>query len=133
VFVFTSHTENLPTNLFEAMSLGLPVLSVDDESVDYLLVDGENGFKGSEEQMSQYAQRFYEDRSLVSAMSANAIKAVKTILDKDIAQEYVDLYQRVIKHFLEESQPIAQENLILTQLQNISKRVTKSFKKLLRY
>ena len=133
VFVFTSHTENLPTNLFEAMSLGLPVLSVDDESVDYLLVEGENGFKGSESQMSEYAQRFYKEPDLVSQMSQNALKAVRTILDKDIAQEYVDLYTRVIKHYNEELNEPIEENELWKQLQSMPARISNKVKKMLNY
>jgi 1,2-diacylglycerol 3-alpha-glucosyltransferase len=130
VFVFTSHTENLPTNLFEAMSLGLPVLSVDDESVDYLLVDGQNGYKSSVDEMTRQAEELYLNSDLKKQMSQSALASVQKILEQDIAQEYIDLYTRVIKYYHEV--PITSRDLenVFNQVQSIPKMVRGALKKL---
>jgi 1,2-diacylglycerol 3-alpha-glucosyltransferase len=130
VFVFTSHTENLPTNLFEAMSLGLPVLSVDDESVDYLLVDGQNGYKSSVDEMTRQAEGLYLNNDLKRQMSKNALLSVQKILDQDIAQEYIYLYTRVIKYYHEEPPQKQDLENIFDQFQQIPKIVRGALKKL---
>lgn len=130
VFLFTSHTENLPTNLFEAMRLGLPVLSVDDESVDYLLQHGFNGYKGTVDELSSYAEALYTDKHLLNALSKNAYETGQNLLSKDIIQEYVDLYDRVIRHYHEEPVDIEEIGLLL-QTQKLSKFIQKGIKKVI--
>lgn len=101
VFLFTSHTENLPTNLFEAMVLGLPVLSVNDESVDYLLEEGENGYKGSVDELSILAEELYLNPNKLAELSISAENKGKEFQKKDVISEYIQLYERVIKYHIE--------------------------------
>ncbi len=99
VFIFTSHTENLPTNLLEAMSLGLPVISVDDEAVRYLLKPEENGYVGSVDQMTQYAEYLYQNPDRIPELSANARQTAVDFQNQNITQKYIDLYIRVADEF----------------------------------
>jgi len=129
VFLFTSHTENLPTNLLEAMKLSLPVISVDDEAVDYLLDPGINGFKGSVDEMSQYAEKLYLDKKLLQNMSENALERAKKIENEDVTQEHVELYQKVLKYYKNKD---IDPGVLETQITKISSLVSKSIQKIFR-
>ncbi|MEM1312709.1 MAG: glycosyltransferase [Patescibacteria group bacterium] len=131
VFIFTSHTENLPTNIFEALSLGLPIISVDDESVDYLLNTGYNGYKGSVDEMTEYAEQIYLDKGLKKQISDNALLSVKELINKDIVTDYIALYQRLIKYYKQEPQTDSEIKNTFDQLFRIPKIVRRTLKKLL--
>ena len=131
VFVFTSHTENLPTNLFEAMCLGLPVLSVDDESVDYLLKHGVNGYKGSVEELGEKALELYESSELVEELSQNALDSANKLLSKDVAQDYIDLYTRVIKFYHENPREEFDEEGLLDIVSKFPRSIKNKIKEVL--
>jgi 1,2-diacylglycerol 3-alpha-glucosyltransferase len=99
VFLFTSHTENLPTNLLEAMSLALPVVSVDDEAVKYLLKHGENGYMGSVDEMTDYCEKLYLDRELTERFAENSLVTALEFQNQDTTQKYIDLYEKVIRQY----------------------------------
>jgi glycosyltransferase involved in cell wall biosynthesis len=96
-FLFTSTTENLPTTLLEAMYCGLPVVAVDDDSVDYILRPRENGLKTEIDKISYLCGELYSNPELLATLSQNAIESAKVIASRDIAQEYIELYRRVIE------------------------------------
>jgi 1,2-diacylglycerol 3-alpha-glucosyltransferase len=98
-FLFSSESENLPTNILEAMFLGLPVLAIDDESVDYLLDDGINGFKQSKKVLSQYCQKIIDDKELLVRLSNNAKETADQFIAQDIGQKHVNLYQTVLDNY----------------------------------
>jgi 1,2-diacylglycerol 3-alpha-glucosyltransferase len=99
VFLFSSESENLPTNILEAMFLGLPVLAVDDESVDYLLDDGINGYKQNKKMLVQYCQKLIDDKQLLQRLSDNAKETADQFIAQDIGQKHINLYQTVLDNY----------------------------------
>lgn len=98
-FLFSSESENLPTNMLEAMFLGLPVLAINDESVDYLLDDGINGFKKDKKILGQYCQKIINDKNLLQRLSDNAKETADQFIAQDIGQKHINLYQTVITSY----------------------------------
>ena len=98
-FIFSSESENLPTNILEAMFLGLPVLAIDDESVDYLVDDGINGFKQNKKILGQYCQQIIADKVLLQRLSDNAKETADQFIAQDIGQKHINLYQTVIANY----------------------------------
>lgn len=43
IFINTTHFDNMPVSVMEAMALGLPVVSTNVGGVPYLIADGETG------------------------------------------------------------------------------------------
>jgi 1,2-diacylglycerol 3-alpha-glucosyltransferase len=99
VFVFTSYSDNLPTNIFEAMYFGLPVLSVDDMSVDYLLQEGQNGYKLEGKEFTDKAQELIDNPVLLEQLSTKAKNAASQIKPQDVANEHIDIYEYCIKNY----------------------------------
>jgi 1,2-diacylglycerol 3-alpha-glucosyltransferase len=97
VFLFTSYSENLPTNILEAMYFGLPVVAVDDSSVDYLVQDGVNGYKQPLEKLTELCEKLYLEKDLRETMSKNATQTATTFIGQDIAQKHIQLYQNIIE------------------------------------
>jgi 1,2-diacylglycerol 3-alpha-glucosyltransferase len=97
LFIFTSLTENLPTNIWEAMYLGLPVISLDDSSVDYLLIDGVNGVKTSLEKFTQKCSDLVSDPILLQKMSILAKESAEKINPTEIASLHLDLYTKIVE------------------------------------
>lgn len=98
-FLFTSTTENLPTTLLEAMYCGLPVVAVDDDSVDYILKPRQNGLKTSIEKISYLCGELYSNPELLKNLSQEAVLSAKEVASRDIAQEYVELYRGIIEKY----------------------------------
>jgi 1,2-diacylglycerol 3-alpha-glucosyltransferase len=116
-FLFTSYTENLPTNIFEAMYFGVPILSVDDASVDYLLQDNLNGIKCSLEDLLKRSLSLIDDSKTLQKYSDEAKKSTIQINPEMIASEHSELYQKVIQNY--QTKPVKDENQIqFLQLQN---------------
>jgi 1,2-diacylglycerol 3-alpha-glucosyltransferase len=95
-FLFTSSSDNLPTTLLEAMSCGLPVISLNDSSVDYILKHGQNGIKTELAELSSYCGDLYDDPKWLSRLSRGALASSREIGARDIIGEYISLYQRLI-------------------------------------
>jgi 1,2-diacylglycerol 3-alpha-glucosyltransferase len=101
LFLFTSTTDNLPTNIFEAMFLNLPVASIDDSSVDYLLQNHKNGIKTSLENLSDECEKLFQNPNKLKEFSAFAKESANNLNPAKIAQEHIDLYRRNIEYFNE--------------------------------
>jgi 1,2-diacylglycerol 3-alpha-glucosyltransferase len=99
VFLFSSESENLPTNILEAMYLGLPALAIDDQSVDYILENGINGYKQDKSILAQYCQKLIDDPELLDQLSYNAKQTADDFIAQDIGQKHINLYQNVIENY----------------------------------
>lgn len=99
VFLFSSESENLPTNILEAMYLGLPILAIDDVSVDYLLDDGINGYKQDKNILGQYCQKIIDNPELLQRLSDNAKETADQFIAQDIGQKHINLYQTVLDNY----------------------------------
>jgi 1,2-diacylglycerol 3-alpha-glucosyltransferase len=99
VFLFSSESENLPTNILEAMFLGLPALAIDDQSVDYILDDGINGYKKNKTILGGYCQKLIDDQELLQRLSDNAKVAADQFIAQDIGQKHINLYNNVLENY----------------------------------
>jgi len=98
LFLFTSTTENLPTNIFEAMYFGLPAISVDDSSVDYILKNNKNGFKCiSFEDMSIKIQQLFKNPIELEKFSKEAKLSAQSLDKEKITNQHIFLYETLIE------------------------------------
>jgi len=125
VFVFSSITENLPTNIFEAIFLGLPVIAVDDSSVDYLLKDGKNGKKVKLDQIPNQIQELFLNQDLLKQFSTTAKYSAKQISPETITQMHTKLYTRVLKRYEEKYELLQKEPSSLEKLQSTLQKFQK--------
>jgi 1,2-diacylglycerol 3-alpha-glucosyltransferase len=93
-FLFTSITDNLPTNLLEAASLGLPIIANTDLASEFILTDGKNGYKG--ENLTKNIEKIYNNPRLQKALSINSISKAKQFQEMDIVGSHIQLYQKLI-------------------------------------
>ena len=132
VFLFTSYSENLPTNIIEAMNLGLPVVSVNDSSVDYLLQDTINGFIDFEENLTAICQKLIDKPDLLFELSYNARIAAENFLAINVAQEYLDTFNRVNNQYqqgrsFEERKPLKLEKFVRSSYETLKAIATIDF------
>lgn len=103
VFLFTSTTDNLPTNIFEAMFYGLPVVSVNDSSVDYLLQNNKNGIKTELSELTKICAELISNKQKLIDMSKFAKASSLDINPDEVANEHIALYRRNIERFFEKN------------------------------
>jgi 1,2-diacylglycerol 3-alpha-glucosyltransferase len=128
IFIFTSTTDNLPTNIFEAMYFGLPVISINDKSVDYILKNGENGFAVESEKLTEKCEEILNLD--LQKYSQNAKKSAFEITPLEIANQHLKLYNRVIEIY---KQNQTNNNLFQNLLQDFQNKYTKIRKKLIKF
>lgn len=97
VFLFTSTTENLPTNIWEAAYLSLPVVSITDSSVDYLLQNEYNSLISDLENLTSLARRIYNQPKLQKTLSENAHISAVNLKPSVIAKNHLELYKQLVK------------------------------------
>jgi 1,2-diacylglycerol 3-alpha-glucosyltransferase len=112
VFLFTSLTDNLPTNLLEAMYLGLPVVAVDDLSVDYILKNNQNGFKTSSQNLTKKCEELYKNPKLIQEFSQNAKLSAKAFSKQKILEQHLKLYNQVIELYEQKPDINLRKNLL---------------------
>ena len=93
-FVFTSITDNLPTNLLEAVSLGLPIVANNDLASEFVLIDGWNGYAGGD--IAKNIEKIYNNPRLQKAFATNSQNKTKEFEKMDIIGQHINLYQRLI-------------------------------------
>ncbi len=95
-FMFTSRTDTQAITLLEAMQCGLPVVSIDDDCVDYILHHGSNGFKVKEDQLAKTCNRLVRDAVLLRKLTTNALQTAGEFDNERILAQWEDLFQRVV-------------------------------------
>ncbi len=124
-FLFTSTSDNQPGTILEAMTVGLPVVSIDDDSVDYLVVDGENGFKREISQLPKFCEKLYKDRELLERMSKNAEESARALSGDAIVGRYIDVYKNVIEEFKNKPIKVTPAKKIKSKLKSKTKTMIK--------
>lgn len=77
VFINTTHYDNLPVSVLEAMALGLPVVSTNVGGIPYIIKDRQNGLlvnPGEPSEMADSIQQLIRDEELSASVSLNARK-----------------------------------------------------------
>lgn len=137
VFVFTSTTENLPTNIWEAAYLGLPTISIDDPSIDYLLQDNFNSLIGKLPDLTKLADSLYNNPELLEKLSKNSKDSALQLDPVKIANTHIELYTQVIKIYNSNNatKPI-NPTLILNRWNKLMQtgllKIQKNYKKILK-
>jgi hypothetical protein len=112
------------------MYFALPVLSVEDMSVDYLLESGVNGYKLADSEFTDMALQLTRNQELLQRLSLSAKSAADSISPKEVATEHIDVYQYCLENF-------AATNLIPSRIQeaktNTFNVVANSYRQLKKY
>jgi glycosyltransferase involved in cell wall biosynthesis len=95
-FLFTSTTDVQPATVLEGMMCGLPVISIDDPGVDFILQDGVNGVKRPSEQLTEACEKMYSDRALLKIMSQEAIRTANEFSRRFSIDQYIELYRSLL-------------------------------------
>lgn len=96
VFLFTSNFDTQALTLLEAASTGLPIISIKDDCVDYILKDGENGFICDEKDLTKMCKKLYLNKKLQNKFSKSSLSKSKKLSEQKITQEYIKLYYKYL-------------------------------------
>lgn len=110
VAVASSLREGLPVNIMEAMASGLPIIATQNRGHSELVVEGENGYVLSANQVTAFAGRLLElsrSNTLRLQMGEKSAEMVKKYSLAQVALELNDIY----KPLMEQPQPDKKERL----------------------
>jgi glycosyltransferase involved in cell wall biosynthesis len=100
IFVHSSHIDNSPNSLCEAMLIGMPCIAANTGGVPSLIKDGEDGLLYHDRDpyiLADKIARVLDDRALAARLGANARQiAMKRHDRQQIAGNTVDIYQQII-------------------------------------
>ncbi|MFC2058324.1 glycosyltransferase family 4 protein [Chloroflexota bacterium] len=101
LFVFLGSWEGMPTVIFEAMSCGLPILTVPVGGIPDVITEGENGFFISlpvnEEELSYSIRHIMKNVDLPRIREANRQKVSQNYSWEIIQQRILEVYTQVLK------------------------------------
>ena len=101
VFVLSSDFEGLPLSVLEAMSCGLPIVTTDAGGVIDIVKNNYNGFIVEKKNKSELANamiKMCNDKELLKKMGIKSYEFSKKYDIKKVANEYENLYSRLLKH-----------------------------------
>lgn len=99
VYVSASAQEGMSNAMLEAMASGLPIVTTRCEGVDELIAD--NGLvvdEASPRTLAEALAGLVEDRQKLRAMSIAARKRAERFTWRSVAEQYLDLYKRIVRH-----------------------------------
>jgi 1,2-diacylglycerol 3-alpha-glucosyltransferase len=96
IYLNTAEAENQPTVILEAMSCGLASICIFDNAFDYILKDGENGFKTKKENIAEKILELKNDSKLRQKISKEARKSAEEVNNRDVAGEYIKVYESLV-------------------------------------
>lgn len=94
VFINTTHFDNTPVSVIEAMALGIPVVSTNVGGIPYLLNDSENALlvnDGDSEAMSQAIEKIISDDLLRTHLIKNGRTLVEDFDWSIVKQKWIDI------------------------------------------
>ncbi|NNT72595.1 glycosyltransferase family 4 protein [Flavobacterium sp. IMCC34852] len=94
VFINTTHFDNTPISVIEAMALGLPVVSTNVGGIPYLLKHESNALLVSDDdtdEMTQQVNRLFTEQNLVQSITKNAKETVQSFDWEIVKKEWIDL------------------------------------------
>lgn len=95
MFINTCHRSVLPTTLLEAMSTGMPVISMNNPTIDGLIINGENGFKtNTPKEIADYAYMLIHDRKLAEKIGKTARE---TVVERYNMEKFTNKWDNLIR------------------------------------
>lgn len=94
VFINTTHFDNTPVSVIEAMALGLPVVSTNVGGIPYLLAHDNNALLVSDndvEEMTNQINRLFTQPQLAEDLSKNAKKTIQDFDWEIVKKQWMDL------------------------------------------
>ncbi len=98
IFINTTHFDNMPVSVLEAMALGLPVVSTNVGGLSYMLEDGKTAFlinDGDIKAMTDKVFRLIENPELSNKLSSNARKEVEKYSWDSVKLEWEKLLSEI--------------------------------------
>ncbi|MGB3590258.1 MAG: glycosyltransferase family 4 protein [Nonlabens sp.] len=98
VLINTTHFDNLPVSLLEAMALGLPIVSTNVGGIPYLINDKQSGLlvnDSSVEQMTNAIHSLIEDKDLVYNITKNGRLTVQDYSWSTVKEQWINLLNEV--------------------------------------
>ncbi len=89
LFVLTSEYEGMPNALFEAISIGIPSITINSFNND-LLKDNYNVIFSNEDDLASNIDKVLNDKKLSEKLSKNGCKIQKILDSKTICEEWID-------------------------------------------
>lgn len=99
LYISASAQEGMSNAMLEAMASGLPIVTTRCEGVDELIAD--NGLvvdEASPRTLAEALAGLVEDRQKLRAMSIAARKRAERFTWRSVAERYLDLYKRIVRH-----------------------------------
>ena len=81
------------------MYYGLPVVAVDDESVDYLVKHEYNGYKDKLPNLFDHCIKLVYSEGILNQLSINASASAREFLEQDIIGQHLKLYNKVLSDY----------------------------------
>lgn len=97
IFVFSSLTETQGLVILEAMSIGLPVIALEDDALAEIVINNQNGFlikKQSPELFAQKIAKVLNDPFLHESFSNSAIKKASNFSEEKITKKLIEIYKK---------------------------------------
>jgi len=97
IFVLPSLNEGMSNTILEAMSAGLPIIATNTGGTKELVIEGENGFVVKMEDADDIYQKIktlIENTDLVKKMSQKSREMAEHLSWKNVANQYLEEYQK---------------------------------------
>lgn len=98
IFLYSSTTDTVSVNIIEAMSAGLPAITIDDKSTREIITHGVNGYV-SPPQVDTFVSYMVEALSHKTTLSRGAKKQVRDYALSTTTTALVKTYEQIIKHY----------------------------------
>lgn len=119
-FLFTSRSDTQAITILEAMCLGLPVISIDDDCVDYILKNNYNGIKCPEDQLTGACLSLAADPVLRRKLSDHARASARALNEEAVTREWLSWFEQVRKDFQTPKKQPAQPSILRQSLRILS-------------
>lgn len=107
IFVSASISETQGLTYIEALISGLPLLCRQDDCLNGVLIEGENGFAyNTKEECLEYLRKLLKDDALCTRLSINAAQGAEKFSAKAFGESAAALYERVIENYKKEDNDI---------------------------
>ena len=97
-FINTTHFDNTPVSIIEAMALGLPIISTNVGGMPFLIEHGQEGLLSDDSDvpaMVKNIKRLLESPNLAETLSRNARKKAESFDWKLVEKQWIQLFSAI--------------------------------------